>query len=170
MILIPKVLAQLLRDVGEDQARLIALDYARHAVEAGQGLLDPHVAAVALSYLNEAGRLISGEGAIHELAAAHRDFHQIGDIGQLDREILQVVRISVTVACQRELESGGVVMYLRYRPKISVVAKSAQAVVVRIKMGDRGKSEDRWRCEIWSEARWQLIHLLEVVPIPHLNG
>ena len=165
LIVIPKVLGDLLREVDEGAARGLALDFAEQALRASAQVLGPALGEASLSYVDAARNLVEGGEASGIAHAQGRYFAARTEVDRVGRDASWVASVGVMASCQRELERAGLVARNAYRPTVLDVVREAQKVAgERADPGHhepRAAKEARWQC-----AREQLILLLESVPFP----
>lgn len=162
MIIIPRVLRDLLEDVEEDAAAGLALDFAEQCIRyTGEGIVPRELADTAFAYLAAARSRLAG-GGMAELESTHRRYFEARDhADKLPAAITWIAVIAVRVACQRDMESAGIVARTRYVPTLSSVADEAQAIAGLA----AGKGDDGRQAR-WEAARRQLVLLISAVRMP----
>lgn len=172
MVIIPRVLTNLIRELDDGRAQQLALAFAERAIEVCADALSSEERDASLSYLAAAVNLIDGKGNISDLGNAHQAYFSArNQHTRLSDEITWVAAIAVATSCQRQMEESGILVKNRYVPGLLNVAKDAQAVAGRYAALNEGESEDGDSADIarrarWLEAKWQLLRLIESVPFP----
>ncbi|MFE0458124.1 hypothetical protein ACFW1A_02540 [Kitasatospora sp. NPDC058965] len=165
MIVIPKVLTELLRELHAEVARAVALDFAEQSIDESFPGGDA-LAEAALSYL-AAARAVLEEGDTTRLAAAHDAYfaaHSLSSVRAQDAS--WIAAIAVAAACKQQLERLGVVIRAtRYRPTVVDVAEEAQKVAGRQALAQHVDPVAVQGAR-WEAARRQLLHLIAVSPSP----
>lgn len=169
LVVIPRVLADLLRKAGPDLQRRMALAFARHVLENSRDRVEEYLAYC--GYLDVAEAYLRGDATIGDVATSGVRFREVwireapagnswGPVPGLSGRVGDIVRQAVIVACQRELEVAGHVPHNRYQTHVSQIARDAQSLACEIASMPGARPR-------WEEARWQLLHLIEQTPNPH---
>ncbi|MER6676574.1 hypothetical protein [Streptomyces sp. NPDC000983] len=170
MIVLPRLLVQLLAEVGERRGAELALDFAEHAVEP----LAEGVRSVCEEYVAAARQALPLDRADDRLLRAHEAFDKEAWRDPEDSDSMQLVDSAVRLACQDMLIEAGVYG----RPgRIPVtpqyIAKTAQSFVARRHSERAAEGEDLRevnRRARWEEARWQVQRVIATEPAPPGNG
>lgn len=172
MVIIPRVLTSLIRELDDSTAQRLAVDFAERAFQICADALTTAQRDISLAYLAAARDLLEGKGSISNLSNAHHAyFSELDQDTRLSGDVTQIAAIAVRACCQRQMEDAGILIKVRYVPDLLSVAKAAQTVAGRcagvnegeLKDGDDAGAARRAR---WAEAKWQLLHLIESVPFP----
>jgi hypothetical protein len=152
----------LLREVGEQHSKILALQYVEIAMRDLAEELSPLLVEATLNYLN-AARLYLDEREIDRLEAARREFLLLqaeakGD----DQSDVWIAENAVAVACGREMRDAGIVKTGKLYSNIYDVARDAQKIVARrlVKENDPAQA----KLIRWNMAQRQLILLIESAP------
>ncbi|MFE6052504.1 hypothetical protein ACFQ6N_17255 [Kitasatospora sp. NPDC056446] len=166
MIVIPRVLNGLLRELDEETARAVALDFAEQSIREGPRS-DIALAEAALSYL-AAARAVLAEGDTTLVATAHDAYFAAHTLGSASaQETSWIAVIAVAAACKPQLEHLGVMIRAtRYRPTVVDVAQEAQKIAGRRALALHADPVAAARGARWEAARRQLQHLIAVSPPP----
>jgi hypothetical protein len=172
LIVIPRVLTDLLREIEGLHGKIVSLAFAERALQSCLDVLSPAHLDLSLAYIAAARDYIDGNSDIAALADARAEYFAGRDGGDaLSERVMWVAAIAVAASCQREMERAGIVVEQSYVPDLAAVAKEAQIIVgscAAAKYHDSAGDQvstiaQRTR---WAEARWQLIHLIATAPIP----
>lgn len=176
MVIIPRVLASLIRELDDGNAGRLALTFAERAIEVCGGALSAAERDASLSYLAAARNFVHGDGTVSDLGEARNAYFAVrNQHSRLSDEVTWIAAVSVRVCCQRQMEEAGIVRNSRYKPGLLNVAKAAHAVAGRCAVlsesdprdGDNSTIARRAR---WFEAKWQLLRLIESLPFPDEGG
>jgi hypothetical protein len=167
MIDIPRVLTQQLYTVDEVHGKLLCLAYARHAMMECRPLLSADELNSSLAYLDVAVSLFSGSGSMAALADARRGYFTVKVHGsRVAEQITWISVIAVSACWQQEMMREGIVQGQFDRIDVRTVAHEGQRVVTLQHDQSTVEGQALATRARWQEARWQLIHLLETVPLP----
>lgn len=171
MIIVPRILTGLLREVDTLHAKTLALVFAEHALRSCRDLLAPVHLDLALAYIAAAEAWVEGAYDIEVLAHAHRGFFAGRDGEKSSSErVMWLASIAVSVCCQRDMEQAGIIVRQSYVPDVIGVAREAQMIVgscvSRNSSGTDSQVTAMKKRARWDEAKWQLIKLIETAPVP----
>jgi hypothetical protein len=167
MIDIPRVLTQQLYAVDELHGKMLCLAYARHAMLECRPLLSSAELDSSLAYLDVAVSLFSGSGTMSALADARRGYFTVKVHGSRVAEQITWISVLAVSACwQQEMMREGIVHGQFDKIDVRTVAHEGQRVVTLVFDQSTQEGQASARQARWQEARWQLIHLLETVPLP----
>lgn len=172
MIVIPRVLAGLLRDVEGVHAKVLSLAFAERALRSCVEVLAPAHLDLSLAYIAAAGDYVNGVRGIDALGRSHVEYFAVRDgVNAQSERVMWVAALAVFAACQRDMEKAGIVVKDRNVPDLVAVAKEAQDAVVSCAVASdpssAGEHVSAFRQRVrWAEARWQLMRVIETAPVP----
>ncbi|MXM62429.1 hypothetical protein GR925_02935 [Streptomyces sp. HUCO-GS316] len=174
MIVLPNRLNELLNDVDEQRAALIAVDFAEHAIQIQASLVHPRLLEVTTEYLSAGREAISAGRAHQRLIHADEEYFRASWEFASRFEPTQLGNSAVMFGCQRMLEEAGArSKAARVNPTCQYIARTAQSHVGRWHAKHAAEGADRRRADRaarWEEARWQLLHVISLVPNPFEGG
>lgn len=170
MVIIPRVLTGLIREVDDNTARRLALAFAEQALRTCADAVSQEEREISLAYVAAAKDFVEGRGTISNLRNAHHAyFSERNQHTRLSDEVSWVAAMAVAACCQRQMEEAGLVVKVRYMPGLLSVAKAAQTAAGRCAAASEGGRRDGDSSAVarrarWLEAKWQLLQLIESVP------
>ncbi|BEL04548.1 hypothetical protein Q0Z83_027390 [Actinoplanes sichuanensis] len=164
MIIIPDLLLSLLRQVDEDLAAVLALDYAEQSLRTVGHLLPAELLEASVAYLDAARGFVES-AEVDSLKSAHERFFDVRSHAEgLPATASWIAAIAVSAACQRGMEESGMISRNRYQPTVLDVAAEAQKLAGLLAAGAEASRSLRWEA-----ARRQLVLLIEAVRPPNRN-
>lgn len=176
MIIIPRVLTSLIRELDDSTACRLALVFAERAIQTCPDELSTTERDISLAYIAAARDLVEGKSDISNLGNAHHAyFSEMDQNTRLSGDVTWAAAMAVRVCCQRQMEDAGIMVKNKFVPSLQDVAKRAQSVAGRCAAASEGEQEDGEDTAIarrarWDEAKWQLLYLIESLPFPGEAG
>lgn len=175
MIIIPGVLGALLSEADERHQRLLALDFAEHALEICGDRLVPTVRDACAELLAAAREAVGLDLAHERLERAYHHFYDVrrdSTGGNVQDAPSLVVMAALRHSAMHLMEGAGIVVRTKASPpSCKDVARSAQTAVGRRRAEDADDPADEAivaRSARWEEARWQLVRVIETAPDPSI--
>lgn len=173
MVIIPRVLTSLIRDLDENNAHRLALTFAERALQVCTNELTAAERDASLAYISAARNLLEGNGTVSGLDDAHQAYFSARHHNtRLSDDVTWAAATAVAACCQRQMEDAGILIKNKYMPSLIDVAKEAQAMAGRCAAVSEGELKDGddetaiVRRARWLEAKWQLLQLIDSVPFP----
>lgn len=165
MIILPQLLRSLLKEVDNDLAATLALDFAEQSLKAWEGpIASPELTAASIAYV-AAARAFRGSGEADEMRAAHDRFYAARSHAEgRSASATWIAAIAVHAACQRDMEKAGILVRNSYAPTVFDVSAEAQKIA-----GQFAEGVDESQRARWEAARHQVILLINAVRFPSRN-
>ncbi|WP_127934840.1 hypothetical protein [Nonomuraea polychroma] len=172
VIVIPRILNELLCEVGEFESKILSLKFAERALRACSDELSSTHLDLALAYIATAREFIEARVDVSELAKSHHEYFSGRDgSDRTSEDIMWVAAIAVNAIAQREMEQAHIIHKNRFKPNVLDVAKEAQKIVgqcaAKRSNFSTEQSIEAARRARWAEVKEQLIELIGVIQYPY---
>ncbi|MBO0882792.1 MAG: hypothetical protein J2P17_21150, partial [Mycobacterium sp.] len=121
MIIVPRVLAELLRAADDELQKSLALDFAQHAVQECRDGIDSY--EVYNSYLAAARAFLGGQGSIDQLEEHRKEFHAYWQRSDLSGAVGTPVQLAVLMVCWHDLKATRTVILSKKPPSLIDIAR-----------------------------------------------
>ncbi|MEU0753161.1 hypothetical protein [Streptomyces albogriseolus] len=173
MIVFPRLLSDLLDEMGGPRAGHLALDFAWHVLDLEREGIEEPVLSACLEYIEAAHEAIDLGEAVPRLlevrerldAVAERRVSNMFFLAGEAQFTVDAARVGVGLMLDKAYERGPF-----SHPSCLSVARQLQAEVGRWAVQhSEGGADERLvaRRARWEEARWQVLHILRTEPNPH---
>lgn len=167
MIIIPKLLAELLAQAGEDQLRRLAPDFAEHALDTYRPAMREPLYEASAELLRAVREGVDTGRAGERMETARRSFFAVrtdeDDSGPGG---------SVSWTAFRAFDVGSLrlrqpVGAIRHDKQVADIAARAQEAAGRWSAAGDPRSAQAARVARWEEARWQVARVVTTAPNPN---
>ncbi|MFJ6565849.1 hypothetical protein ACIQNU_00350 [Streptomyces sp. NPDC091292] len=173
MIILPVRVGELLGDVDDTRAALLALDFAEYALDVQADALDPRLYAVCRAYTSAAREAVGPGRAPERLVRASDEFFTVGTEFPGHSAVTGVAEWAVRIGCQEMLEAAGALSPAsRIKVTVRDVATRVQSDLGRWYAQQTPDDPNRAKADRaarWEEARRQLLHIITTEPNPHTS-